>query len=480
MRRPETNHAGGFQHFFINNIIEHCIAIVKKYACFLTFERIVEDGGIFPVDTPGVEEESPVDVFANFSKVVIFKGFYSCKRGLINIALFPVDFDPVLTRLLQRNIGRFKASVFVAFANGLIFLLDSFDKILFPFFRNQGRNHRHAAGCIAHMDDRRRILRIDFYGSVNLAGGGSTNEQRELHIASGHLLRHIHHLLERWGNQSAQPDNVHFFCDSGIQNFRCRHHDAQVYDLKIITSQDHTHDIFTNVVDVAFYRCHQYFTGRMTTTFIGFLSFDVWEQNSNSFFHHARTFYHLRQKHLARSKKVAHHVHAIHQRLLYHINRPRIKLSRFFYVLIDMADDAFDKRVLQALLHRQATPGILMFRLFILLLQLFSESDKTVGGIFAAVEHRIFDELQEVGRDFVVNLQHARIDDSHVHSRFDGMIEKHRVHGFAHLVVALKSKRKVAHPATHTGVWEVLFYPAGSFDVIDRVVVVRLNARCNR
>ena len=39
-------------------------------------------------------------------------------------------------------------------------------------------------------------------------------------------------------------------------------------------------------------------------------------------FHHTGTFNHLRQKHLAFTKQVTHHIHAIHEWALNHVQRP--------------------------------------------------------------------------------------------------------------------------------------------------------------
>ena len=37
--------------------------------------------------------------------------------------------------------------------------------------------------------------------------------------------------------------------------------------------------------------------------------------------HHARRFHHLRQKHLALAKQIAHHIHAVHQGAFDHMQR---------------------------------------------------------------------------------------------------------------------------------------------------------------
>ncbi len=55
------------------------------------------------------------------------------------------------------------------------------------------------------------------------------------------------------------------------------------------------------------------------------------------------------------------------------------------------------------------------------------------------------------------------------------MIEKHRVHRFAHLLVAAERERQVRHPARHVHVRQVLPDPARSFDESHAVAVVLLH-----
>ena len=59
------------------------------------------------------------------------------------------------------------------------------------------------------------------------------------------------------------------------------------------------------------------------------------------------------------------------------------------------------------------------------------------------------------------------------------MVQKHGVNGFAHGVVAAKTKRHIGHTARHFGAGQVLFDPTRGFNEIDGVVVVFFNARGN-
>ena len=76
-------------------------------------------------------------------------------------------------------------------------------------------------------------------------------------------------------------------------------------------------------------------------------------------------------------------------------------------------------------------------------------------------------------------MQHLGIDDRHVHTRLDGVVEKHRMHGLAHGVVAAEGERKVRHAARDLRMGKVLLDPARRVDERLGVAVVLRNARCD-
>src|SRR5207245_11549097 len=65
----------------------------------------------------------------------------------------------------------------------------------------------------------------------------------------------------------------------------------------------------------------------------------------------------------------------------------------------------------------------------------------------------------QVAWDFLIDLQHPRIDDAQIQPRFDGVIEKCRMHRFAHGVVAAERKRDVADAAADLRQRQVLLDP---------------------
>ena len=128
-------------------------------------------------------------------------------------------------------------------------------KLRAAIFAQQARGYRYGAAGIEHVHHRLAVMRCNLHGRMRAAGGGAANQQRQLQSLPLHLPRHVHHLVERRRNQSAQPDNVcpHFF--GALQNFFRGHHHAQVDDFEVIAGQHHAHDILADVVHVALDGC---------------------------------------------------------------------------------------------------------------------------------------------------------------------------------------------------------------------------------
>ena len=145
-----------------------------------------------------------------------------------------------------------------------------------------------------------------------------------------------------------------------------------------------------------------------------------------------------------------------------------------------MVYDAFDQRVGQAVFHRTLPPTLVDRNRLALLLDGFGKGEQPVGGIGPPVQQDIFDQFEEVFRDFFVDRQLSRVHNAHVQPGADGMVEKSRVHGLAHGVVASKREGDVADPPAHLAQRQVSFDPARRLDKIHRVVVVLLHSRGHR
>ena len=84
---------------------------------------------------------------------------------------------------------------------------------------------------------------------------------------------------------------------------------------------------------------------------------------------------------------------------------------------------------------------------FLFGLQTFGSLDEALGGVGAAVQDDILDALQHVGGDVGVEDGRGGIDDTHVHTLADGVVEEDGVHGLADVVIAAEGKRQVADAA---------------------------------
>ena len=285
----------------------------------------------------------------------------------------------------------------------------------------------------------------------------------------------MHHFIKAWGDEARQADDIHLFVAGDLQDLLRRDHHAQIDDLVIVAGQHDAHDVLADVMHIAFDRGHQ----DLARAFAAFAAIGelfgvhIGQQHRDGLFHHAGGFDHLRQEHLARAKQVTHHIHARHQRAFDHMERALGHLAGGFGVFFDEFGDAVDQRMFQPLFHRPVTPCQIADLFFArAAFEAGGDVEHPVGGIGAAVEDHIFAGRAQVGVDLIVDHQLACVDDAHIHPRLNGVVEKDRVHGFAHRVIAAKAERQVRHAARDMGVGQVLANPAGGFDEIDAVVVV--------
>ena len=212
----------------------------------------------------------------------------------------------------------------------------------------------------------------------------------------------------------------------------------------------------------------------------GFLRFHERSQIGHRFLHHTCRFDHLWQEHLPRSKQVAYHAHAIHQRTFDHQQRPTQLGAGFLGVDVDERVNAPHQRVRQAFLNRPVAP---FFGLFlgnrnagIGRLQRFAVFHQPLGRIGTAVQQHVLHHHPQLRLDLLIHLEHAGVDDSHVHAGRDRMIEERRVHRLADLIISPETERNVGNAAAHLGMRQVRFNPPRGIDKVHRVVVVLLHA----
>ena len=194
-------------------------------------------------------------------------------------------------------------------------------------------------------------------------------------------------------------------------------------------------------------------TGRFKQQFFGF---NIRQQMRHCLLHHACAFHNLRQKHFALTKQVANHIHAVHQRAFNHMQRTAtFSLNRFPNLLRirhDVFIHAVNQRMRQTLAHRQCTPFVLFAVIFGTAFGGFGHFNQAFTRCefgFArfvdrlAVQHDIFNAFAQQRLEVVIHAHHAGIDDAHVHTGLNGVVQKYGVDGFAHRVVAAKTERHV-------------------------------------
>src|SRR5882724_6357719 len=172
------------------------------------------------------------------------------------------------------------------------------------------------------------IVRVDLYGGMNPAGGGAADQQRHVHAPAFELTGEKTHFIERGRDQAGEADDIGILGLGGLDDFRGRHHHAEIDHLEIVTLQHDADDVLADVVDVALDGGEHDLAGgaaAVANDAVGevarLLLFHEWHQIGHRLFHDAGGFHHLRQKHLAVAEEVADDVHAGHQRAFDDVER---------------------------------------------------------------------------------------------------------------------------------------------------------------
>ena len=73
----------------------------------------------------------------------------------------------------------------------------------------------------------------------------------------------------------------------------------------------------------------------------------------------------------------------------------------------------------------------------------FGKCEQTFCCIRPSVKDNIFHELKQILRNFIVDLQHPGIDNSHIQTCFDRMEKKDRMDGFAKRIISAKREGNI-------------------------------------
>ena len=208
---------------------------------------------------------------------------------------------------------------------------------------------------------------------MHTRSGGPTNEQGNLPAAtpviSLHLTGHSGHLLEGWGDQARQANDVGIVFFGGGQDLSGGDHDAQVDHFKVVALKDHRDDVLANVMHIAFDGGQNHLALGLGLATGRLLGLDKRHQVSHSGLHDASGLHHLWQEHLALGKQVSHHVHPGHQRTFDDLDGPARsignRLPGFFGVFDNEFGQAMHQGMFQAFLNRERPPGQFLLVFFI-------------------------------------------------------------------------------------------------------------------
>ena len=96
------------------------------------------------------------------------------------------------------------------------------------------------------------VVRMDLYRRMDAARGRAADQQRQLEALALHLGRDMAHLVERRRDQAGEADDVRLLAARRLQDFRRRHHDAEIDHLVVVALQHDADDVLADVVHVAF------------------------------------------------------------------------------------------------------------------------------------------------------------------------------------------------------------------------------------
>ena len=116
---------------------------------------------------------------------------------------------------------------------------------------------------------RMRVLGCNLHSGMRSRCGGATYQYRDVFTRLFKFFYQVHHFVKRRSNQPRQTNGVYLLGKCLFNNALWRYHNPHINDVIIVTSQDHTNNIFTNIVYVAFYGCHQNFSCSFRLSFLG-------------------------------------------------------------------------------------------------------------------------------------------------------------------------------------------------------------------
>ena len=179
-----------------------------------------------------------------------------------------------------------------------------------------------------------------------------------------------------------------------------------------VTLEHDTHDVLADVVDVSLHRGQEHAS---LVGHVGLLGLQVRDEVRHGLLHDSRALNHLGEEHATAAEAIAHDVHAVHERSLDHVERPRKLEARGLRVLSDELVEPLNQRVEEPFPYGPLPPGeIFLDPPLGCALALGGNPRERLCGFRIAREQHVLDRHQEVLGDLIVHRHGARIDDADV------------------------------------------------------------------
>ena len=169
--------------------------------------------------------------------------------------------------------------------------------------------------------------------------------------------------------------------------------------------------------------------------------------------HHPSRLDDLGEEHPSGTEQVADEVHPVHQRPFDHRHRRLQSHTRLLDIFLDELGDAIDQRVFEPLVDVPVAPFLARPFPLVRLAVLVSGGghEQVLCGVGTACQHDVLAEVAQLAVDLLVHRELSGVDDAKPHAVGDGVVQEHRVHGFADLVVASEGERQIRHATRHVG-----------------------------
>ncbi len=263
---------------------------------------------------------------------------------------------------------------------------------------------------------------------------GSPRPRRSISFATEH------HLVERRRDQAREADDVAVLLDGDIEDAIGRHHDAEVDHLVAVAAEHDADDVLADVVDVALDSAEDDPRRRRP---LGFIRLHVRLEIRDRTLHRAGALHDLRKEHLSRAEEIADDLHPVHERPFDDVERTRRIAPRLLGVLLDEVDDPVDERVREPVGDGSLAPREVELALRRAARHRGRVLDEPLRRVRAPVEEDVLHPLEQIGLDVLVDRELAGIDDSHVETRADRVVQERRVHRLAYRIVATEREREI-------------------------------------